>query len=127
MRLTGKSLLDVNDFARRGLHETTASALCPLQTFSSTNLSLTLKIAFISGDHNGRPALSLLLSVLPLHLNQLGEKVEVLQRLGIGNVVDEEKGIGSQVGGGPHAAVFFLAGRVGEEQRVGLAVDGAGD
>jgi hypothetical protein len=43
------------------------------------------------------------------------------------NVVDEEEGVGGQVRGGPHAAVFFLAGRVGEEERVGLAVNGAGD
>lgn len=90
-------------------------------------MSLTLEIAFVSSDHNGRPAFPLLLSILPLHLNQFGEEVEVLQRLSVGDVVDEEEGVRSQVSGGPHAAVFFLAGRVGEEERVGLAVDGAGD
>ena len=127
MRLTSKSLLDVNDLARRSLHETTASALCPLQTVSSTDLSLTLKIAFVSSDHDSRPALSLLLSVFSFHFNQLGKEVEVLQRLGIGNVVDEEEGVRGQVRGGPHAAVFFLAGSVCEEEGVGLAVDGAGD
>lgn len=47
--------------------------------------------------------------------------------MSVGDVVDEEEGVRSQVSGGPHAAVFFLAGRVGEEERVGLAVDGAGD
>jgi hypothetical protein len=127
MRLTGKSLFDVNDLARRSLHETTASALCPLQTFSSADLSLTLKIALVSSNHDGRPTLSLLLSVLPLHVDQLGEEVEVLQGLGVCDVVDEEESVGGQVRGGPHATVFFLAGRVGEEERVGLAVDGAGD
>lgn len=78
MKLTCKSLLDVNDLTRRRLHETTASTLCPLQTFGSTDLSLTLEIAFVSGNHDGRPAPSLLLSVLPLHVDQFGEEIEVL-------------------------------------------------
>ena len=88
---------------------------------------MTLKIAFVSSDHDSRPALSLLLSVFSFHLNQLSKEVEVLQGLGVGDVVDEEEGVRGEVRGRPHATVFFLAGSVREEERVGLAVDGAGD
>lgn len=127
MKLTCKSLLDVNDLTRRSLHETTASALCPLQTFSGTDLSLTLEITFVSGDHDGRPALSLLLSVLPLHIDQFSKEVEVLKRLGVGDVVDEKEGVGGQVCGRPHAAIFFLTCSIGKEKGVGLTIDGARD
>lgn len=42
------------------------------------------------------------------------------------DVVDEEEGVGFEVAGCPETAVFFLAGRVGEREEVGEAVDGAG-
>lgn len=45
----------------------------------------------------------------------------------IGDIVDEEKSIGAQVGGRPEPAVFFLAGRVGEGEKVGFPIDIAGN
>lgn len=45
----------------------------------------------------------------------------------IGDVVDEEEGVGAQVGGRPEAAVFFLTGRVGEGEEVGFPIDIASD
>ncbi|KAG9527052.1 hypothetical protein KCV07_g242, partial [Aureobasidium melanogenum] len=90
-------------------------------------LSLTLKIALVSSDHEGRPAFPLLLSVFHFHIDQFGKEVEVLQGLGIGNVVNEEEGVRGQVRGRPHAAIFFLACSIGEEEGVGLAIDGARD
>lgn len=45
----------------------------------------------------------------------------------IGDVVDEEESVGAQVGGRPQAAVFLLAGRVGEGEEVGFPIDVAGD
>lgn len=43
----------------------------------------------------------------------------------IGDVVDEQEGVGAQVGCGPEPAIFFLAGRVGKGEEIGFSVDGA--
>lgn len=51
--------------------------------------------------------------------------VEDVERVGIGDVVDEEEGIRAEIGGGPETAVFFLAGRVGEHEVVRVAIHGA--
>ncbi len=53
--------------------------------------------------------------------------LERVERVGVGDVVDEQEGVGFQVAGGPEAAVFFLAGGVGQGEVVGEAVDDAGD
>lgn len=53
--------------------------------------------------------------------------LERVERVGVGDVVDEQEGVGFEVAGGPEAAIFFLAGRVGQGEVVGEAVDDAGD
>jgi len=68
----------------------------------------------------------LLDAVLGLNVDHLGVVVERVEGGGIGQVVDEEEGIGAEVGAGPEGAVFFLAGGVGEGEVVGAPVDGAG-
>lgn len=50
-----------------------------------------------------------------------------MQCRGLRDVVDEEESVGVEVGGGPEAAVFFLAGGVSELEGVGRAVDGTRD
>lgn len=64
---------------------------------------------------------------LGLHVYQVVEVAELVERVGGGDVVDEEEGVGAEVGGGPHAAVFLLARRVGQGEVVGGAVDAARD
>ena len=50
---------------------------------------------------------------------------QVLEGGRVRKVVDEQKGIGREVGGGPKGAVFFLASCVGKIEMVGEAVYGA--
>ena len=52
--------------------------------------------------------------------------LEVVERGFGGDVVDEEEGIGAEVGGGPETAVLLLAGGVGEGEEVRAAINGAG-
>ena len=53
--------------------------------------------------------------------------IEVVQGSGARDVVDQEEGVGGVQGGRrEERPVFFLAGRVGQGEEVGLAGDGAG-
>ena len=65
--------------------------------------------------------------MVAFHIDHLEEVFQGVEGGGGGDVVDEEKGIGAEVGGGPQTTIFFLTGGVGEGEEVGLAVDGAGD
>lgn len=65
--------------------------------------------------------------MLALHVNHTEEVIKSIEGRGGCDVVDEEEGIGAEVGGSPEAAVFFLTGGIGEMEVVGVAVDGAGD
>ena len=60
------------------------------------------------------------------HGDEVGEVGEVVEGAGGGDVVDEEEGVGAEVGGRPEAAVFFLPGGVGEGEVVGVPVYRAG-
>ena len=51
---------------------------------------------------------------------------KIFERVRVGEVIDEEEGVGRQVGGRPHGAVFFLARGVGQVELVGAAVNRAG-
>lgn len=62
---------------------------------------------------------------IAFYINHLHEVIEIVEGRGGGNVVDEQEGIGFEIRGCPEAAVFFLAGGVGEGEEVGLAVYGA--
>ena len=64
--------------------------------------------------------------MIAFDVDHLHEVVEGVEGVGSGDVVDEEEGVGFEIGGSPEAAVFFLAGRVGEGEEVGMAVYGAG-
>ena len=60
--------------------------------------------------------------MIAFYIYHLHEVVERIEGGGSRDVVDEEKGVGFEIRGSPEAAVFFLAGRVGEGKEVGLAV-----
>jgi hypothetical protein len=65
--------------------------------------------------------------VLAFHIDHLHKVIERAEGRLIGDVVDEEEGIGAEVGCGPETAVFFLAGGIGQGKKVMLAIDGSGD
>ena len=90
-------------------------------------LPVTLQITFIAHDHQRRPALARLFSVLALNLDQVGKVAELVEGLDGCDVVDEEEGVAVHVGGTPHATVLFLAGCVCDLDVVGLAFDCARD
>ena len=51
-------------------------------------------------------------ALFALHFDEVIEVVEGGERGGGGDIVDEEVGVGLEGGGGPEAAVLFLAGCV---------------
>jgi hypothetical protein len=124
-RLTCKRLLDVDHLARARLHEATLAPPRPLQAVLGLDLALALQVALVAGDNLDGRRLAVVNAVLLLHVDHLHEEVERVERVGRGDVVDEQEGVGLQVRGGPEAAVLLLAGRVGEHEVVGHAVDGA--
>lgn len=65
-----------------------------------------------------------MLSLDVYHFNIIVQGVE---GGGIGEIVDEEEGIGRKVRAGPEGTVFFLTSGVGEGEMVGQSIDGAGD
>lgn len=142
---TGKRLLNIHHLPRRSLHESTPATPRPLQPMPCTHPPLTLEIAFIPRhdlDWHGLYQFSLRFAQDPIIALQqtrifldavLGLNVDHLHIVGqgveggrVGEVVDEKKGVGGEVGTGPEGAVFFLAGRVGQGEVVGEAVYGAG-
>lgn len=99
----------------------------PLQALPRAHLAQTRQITFIPRDnHDGQHGAGFGARVA-LHLQQRVEVLELRERAGLRDVVDEQEGVGAQVRRGPQAAVFFLAGGVGDGEGVGLAVDGARD
>jgi hypothetical protein len=68
----------------------------------------------------------LLDAVLRLDVDHLSVVVQRVKGGRVGQVVDEEEGVGAQVGASPEGAIFFLAGGVGEGEVVGAPVDAAG-
>ena len=65
-------------------------------------------------------------SVIAFHIYHLHEVIKIVEGGGSRDVVDEKEGVGFEIRGGPEAAVFLLAGRVGEGEEVGLSVYSSG-
>ena len=63
--------------------------------------------------------------MITLHINHLHKIFERIQGRGSRDVVDEEEGVRFEIRGGPKTTVFFLTGRIGEGEEVGLTVYGA--
>ncbi|KAL8403753.1 hypothetical protein RB594_008853 [Gaeumannomyces avenae] len=138
----GKRLLDVDLEAGRRLHEAAAVAAGPLEPLGGGDLPALLEVALVAGDDlDGRDRLGagagtgregggrvagadagaggaggVVEAVLGLHVDQVVEVAEGVERVARRDVVDHEEGVGAQVGRGPHAAVLLLAGRVGQGQ-----------
>jgi hypothetical protein len=121
----GKRLLDIDHFPSTRLHEATAVAPGPVEADLCRDLSGALQVAFVCGDDFDGGGAAAVLARLGFHVDEGVEVVEGGERGERGDVVDEEEGVRGQVRGGPEAAVFFLAGRVGQHEVVGVAVDGA--
>jgi hypothetical protein len=124
-RLTCKRLLNVDHLAGARLHEATLAPPRPLQAVLGLDLALALQVALVAGDNLDGRRLAVVDAGLVLHVDHLHEEIERIERVGRGDVVDEQEGVGLQVRGRPEAAVLLLAGCVGEHEVVGHAVDGA--
>jgi hypothetical protein len=139
--LTSKGLLNVHHFPSTRLHKPTPPLPRPFQTHSTAHNPAILQIALIAGNdlHGWGPYVSFSLdttedctivlfnAILFFDINHVHKVVKRIQARGIGNVVDEEKGIGLKVGGGPETAVLFLTGSVSEGKEVWKTVDCASD
>lgn len=125
--LTSKGLFDIDHFAGAGLHEPVTASAGPVQAIAGPDLAHGLQIALVAGDDADGQDAALLGTVLALHVDQAVEVFEGFEGGGLGDVVDEQEGVAAEVGRGPEAAVFLLAGRVGQGERVGGAIDGARD
>lgn len=123
---TSKRLLNVHHLPRTRLHEPIPSTPRPIQSLPRSDLPHALQITLVPRNDTHRQDRAAFHAIFFLHLNQLVEIVQGSERGLLCDVVDEQKGVGSDVGRGPETAVFFLAGGVGEGERVGGAVDGAG-
>jgi hypothetical protein len=121
----GKRLLDIDHFSSTRLHEATAIAPGPVEADLCRDLAGALQVAFVCGDDFDRGGAAAVLARLGFHVDEGVEVVEGGEGRERGDVVDEEEGIRGQVGRGPETAVFFLTGRVGQHEVVGVAVDGA--
>lgn len=121
--LTSKCLLNVDHFSRTGLHEAVSSTSCPVQTFGGTDLPYPLQITLVTSDNADRQHFPSLHASFALLLDELVEPFERAQRGLLSDVVDEQEGIGVQVGRRPQTAVFFLAGGVCDCQGEGGPVN----
>ncbi|KAK6075754.1 Candidapepsin-3 [Seiridium cupressi] len=136
-------LFDIDFQPRARLHESAAAFPRPVQPLRRHHLSRLLQIALVPSDEfdgryrpvarlapaGARRQTSLLSSArivescLGFHVNEVIEIAQRVQAVNRSDVVHEEERVGAEVGGCPHAAVFFLAGRVGQREVVGRAID----
>ena len=63
--------------------------------------------------------------MITFHVDHLHKIFESIQGRGSRDVVNEEEGVRFEIRRGPEATVFFLTGRIGEGEEVGLTVYGA--
>lgn len=124
---TSKSLFDIHHLPRARLHEAAIPRSCILQPPLARHHPLDIQIALVARNELHGLDGTGILPVLALHGDHGEEIVERIERRGGGDVVNEEEGIGAEVGGGPEAAILFLAGGVGEGKVVRMAVNDAGD
>lgn len=122
---TSKSLFDIHHLPRARLHEAAITRSRVLQPPLARHHPLNVQIALVARNQLHGLDGTGILPVLALHVDHGEEIVEGVKRRGGGDVVNEEEGIGAEVGGRPEAAVFFLAGGVGEGEVVRMAIDDA--
>ena len=100
---------------------------CPIQAHLRTDRPHVLQVALVPRHHLDRLHLTHILPMITFHIDHLEEVVEGVKGTRLGDVVDEEEGIGAEIRGGPEPAVFFLPGGIGEGEEVRFAVYIAGD
>lgn len=124
---TSKSLFDVYHLPRACFHEAAIPRSRILQPPLTRHHPFSIQIALVARNELHGLYGTGILPVLTLHVDHGEEVVEGIERRGSGDVVDKQKGIRAEVGGGPETAVFFLTGGVGEGKIVRMAVDDTGD
>ena len=122
---TSKSLLNIHHLPRTRLHEPTPPTPRILQPLPTTYYPTVLQITLVPRHQLDRLHAACIQSVITFHINHLHEIFKRIQGRGSRDVVDEEEGVRFEIRSGPEAPVFFLAGRVGEREEVGLTVYGA--
>lgn len=130
LQLTRKSLLNIDHLPGTRLHEAAPLSPRPFQSLPAAHHPPLFEIAFVRRHELHRHDLALIGSQLALLINHSQKVGKIVEGGGVCDVVDEEEGIGAEVGGGPETTVFFLAGGVGEGEVVGAAIylarDGVG-
>lgn len=144
----GKRLLNVDLEAGARLHEAASALAGPVEAHGGGHGAALLQVALVArDDFDGGDDFAaagsrssggvcdagfsgpfrIVQPRLGFHVNQVIKVLQRVEGVARGDVVDEKKGVGAEVGGRPHAAVLLLAGGVGEGEVVGGAVDAAGD
>lgn len=124
---TCKRLLNIDHLSRTGLHKAAIPPPRPLESLSTRDHACVFQIALVARNDFDRLHFLGVVPMFALHVDHLNEFIKRREGRVIGDVVNEEKRIGPKIRRGPETAVFFLAGGVGKGEKVGLAVDGAGD
>ena len=119
---TSKSFLNIYHLPRTRLHEPTPPTPRILQPLPTTYYPTVLQITLVPRHQLHRLHAACIQSVITLHIDHLHEIFERIQRRGSRDVVDEEEGIRFEIRGGPETTIFFLTGRIGEGEEVGLTV-----
>lgn len=113
---TRERFLDIDHLPRARLHEAAALLPRPFEPLLAADHPLALQVALVSRHDLDRARLAVVHPPVLLHVDELREVLERVDAVGVGDVVDEQEGIGEEVRGRPEAAVFFLAGGVGQQE-----------
>ena len=122
---TCKGFLNIHHLPRTRLHEPTPPTPRILQPLPTTDYPTVLQITLVPRHKLDRLHAASIQSVITFHINHLHKIFKSIQGRGSRDVVDEEEGVRFEIRGGPEAPVFFLTGRIGEGEEVGLTVYGA--
>ena len=94
---TRKRLLNIHHLPRTRLHEPALALPRPLQALRTLDLARALQVALVPRDDlDGRHA-AVVQPLLRLHVDHVHEVVEGVERVGVRDVVHQQKGVGAQV------------------------------
>ena len=94
---TRKRLLNIHHLPRTRLHEPALALPRPLQALRTLDLARALQVALVPRDDlDGRHA-AVVQPLLRLHVDHVHEVVEGVERVGVRDIVHQQKGVGAQV------------------------------
>lgn len=101
MELTSKRLLNINHLPRARLHKPAIPRPRPLQPLPTRNHPPVFQIALVPRNNLNRLHGARVCPVVTFHVDHLQEVLQGIEGGGGGDVIDEEEGVGAEVGGGP--------------------------